>query len=172
MKVLHPLKRETLSEANQTIFDALNSKLGFVPNLYATFAHSNVALKANLDFGNTLKSGVFTAQEFEVIALAIAKANACNYCIAAHKAVGKMVGLSEEIINEALNNQVSDVKLNILANLAVEITISRGKPKEESIQQFFNNGFGKGALVELIGLVALNTFNNYLNHIADTEIDF
>ena len=36
--------REEVNETNQGIFDNLKGALGFVPNLYATYAHSNLSL--------------------------------------------------------------------------------------------------------------------------------
>ena len=36
--------RDTVSPANQAMFDALKGQLGMVPNLYATLAHSQNAL--------------------------------------------------------------------------------------------------------------------------------
>jgi hypothetical protein len=36
--------RDTVSPANQAIFDARLKGVGIVPNLYATFAHSETAL--------------------------------------------------------------------------------------------------------------------------------
>jgi len=36
--------REEVSELNQGIFDNLKQAVGFVPNLYATMAHSETAL--------------------------------------------------------------------------------------------------------------------------------
>ena len=38
--------REEVSENNKAIFDQLEKGLGFVPNLYATYAYSNTALAA------------------------------------------------------------------------------------------------------------------------------
>jgi hypothetical protein len=39
---------DEVSPANRAIFDNLKSRLGFVPNLYATFAHSASALASYL----------------------------------------------------------------------------------------------------------------------------
>ena len=98
MSRLKALTREEVASTNQQIFDKLSSAMGRVPNLYATYANSPVALKANLELGETLKSGSFNAREVEGIALAIAEANGCDYCLAAHTAVGRKVGLTESEI--------------------------------------------------------------------------
>ncbi len=172
MSRLKALTREEVASTNQQIFDKLSSAMGRVPNLYATYANSPVALKANLELGETLKSGSFNAREVEGIALAIAEANGCDYCLAAHTAVGRKVGLTESEIVQIRAGDITDPKLRSLTDLAREIITSRGRPSEEILNRFYGAGYNDSALVELIGFVALNTFNNYLNHIADTEVDF
>ena len=44
MKTISVPTRDQVSADNQVIFDNLKSGLGFVPNLYATIAHSKTAL--------------------------------------------------------------------------------------------------------------------------------
>lgn len=172
MKNLEALSREHVDSETQKLFDGLSARIGMVPNIYATLAHSNVALKANLTFGDLLKSGTFNGKEVETIALSVSVENDCEYCLAAHSMVGKMMGFSEEQVGSIIDGNISDVKFKILSELTKEITATRGNPKQASIDNFYSVGFTKASLVELIGLIALNTFNNYLNHIAGTEIDF
>ncbi|MCH8029482.1 MAG: carboxymuconolactone decarboxylase family protein, partial [Candidatus Dadabacteria bacterium] len=156
----------------QEIFDALKKKIGMVPNLYATAANSPAALKGILAFGDSLRRGEFSKKEIEAVALAISQENGCEYCLAAHTAVGKMVGFSEDETLALRDGSIGDTKLNALTKLAKNITVTAGYPSQELIAGFFEVGYTKAALVELIGHVALNVFNNYLNHIADTPIDF
>ena len=172
MSHLQALKREETVSENQAIFDQLKQKIGMVPNLYATYANSPVALKAILDLGGTLQGGSFTNREIEAIALAVSEVNACEYCLAAHTALGKMNGFTEEQTIELRSRETSDTKLQALVELAASITVTRGRPEERLVEAFFAAGYGKAAFVELIGFVAVNTFNNYLNNIAGTPIDF
>ena len=172
MKTLEALNRDQVSEGNQQIFDVLRKKVGMVPNLYATAANSNVALGAILGLGEALGAGSFSNKEVEAIALAVSQVNDCEYCLAAHTAIGKMVGFTEEQTVDIRNGNPGDAKIKALTDLAREITETRGFPQASTIENFFNAGYSKGALVDVIGLVSLNTYTNYLNHIADTAIDF
>ncbi|MEL7005601.1 MAG: carboxymuconolactone decarboxylase family protein [Bacteroidota bacterium] len=172
MKNLEALTREQASEESAQIFDAVKSKIGMVPNLYATIGNSAKALNGILTYGETLGSGEFSTKQIEAVALAVSQKNSCDYCLAAHTALGKMNGLSEEDTIAIRTGEIQDEKLNALTTLAADITETRGFPSQELVDRFFNVGFSKAALVELIGLVALNTFNNYTNNIADTAIDF
>ena len=172
MQYLDALTREDAPAENQPIFDALKSKIGMVPNLYATAANSPVSLKAILEYGETLGGGSFSNREIEAIALAVSEANACDYCLAAHTALGKMHGFTEDQTIEIRTNTVKDSKLEALTTLARSITLTRGRPESQLVDRFFEAGYSKAALVELLGFVAVNTFNNYLNNIAGTTIDF
>ncbi len=172
MRNLEVLNRDQVGNETQVIFDGLKQKVGMVPNLYATTANSHHGLKALLDLGETLKKGNLNAKEVEAVALAVGETNQCQYCLSAHTAIGKMLGFTEDQTLDIRSGQVSDSKIKALTDLAKEITERRGHPQDATIQAFFQAGYSKGALVDVIGLVALNTFTNYLNHIADTPIDF
>jgi uncharacterized peroxidase-related enzyme len=162
---------EALPEA-QHIFDQLKTRMGRVPNLYAAQSHSPRGLGAKLALDAELSQGVFNGLPKEVIALSVAQVNGCNYCLAAHTAVAKMYGATETETLNFRRGTSNDAKLAALAALAQEITENRGHPSQQAIERFFAVGYDRGALVELIGLVALNVWNNYTNHIAQTPVDF
>ena len=125
-----------------------------------------------LQLGDTLSKGNLNQKEVEAVALVVSQANECNYCLAAHTAIGKMIGFSEEETVDIRLGSATGSKLSALTKLALEITESRGVPAQSTVDAFFEAGYSKGALVDVIGLVALNTYTNYLNRLADTKIDF
>jgi uncharacterized peroxidase-related enzyme len=165
--------RDQVSANNQEIFDNLKSQIGMVPNLYATYAFSDVALKANLDYSHAFESSKsFRNKEVQTIYLAVSQANDCSYCLSAHTALGKMAGLSDEQIIDIRRGTIQDEKLRILADLAREITLSHGRPAESKLQAFFDAGYNKAQLLDLIGLVAVKTYSNYVHNITNIPVDF
>ena len=172
MKTLEALNRDQVSEGNQQIFDVLRKKVGMVPNLYATAANSNVALGAILGLGEALGAGSFSNKEVEAIALAVSQVNDCEYCLAAHTAIGKMNGFTEAQTIDLRTGEVADQKLSALTQLARELADNKGRADQRFIDAFFAAGDDRAALVDLIGFVALNTFNNFLNNTAGTTVDF
>ena len=153
-------------------FDALKRQVGFVPNLYASFANSAHALNGNLAFDAELGKGVFGNVEREIIKLASSQSNNCAYCIAAHTAILKMNKLDDAETLNVRRGTASNAKHAALAKLAYEITETRGRPNTESLNAFFEVGYTHAALAELIGVVAVNIMNNYTHHIGQAEIDF
>lgn len=172
MKTLEVLNRDQVSEGNQGIFDALKQKIGMVPNLYATIANSNVALGAILNLGEALGGGELSPKEAEAVALAVGQVNGCEYCLAAHTAISKINGFTETETLELRTGTIENAKLAALTQLARELTDNKGRADEKFTQAFFDAGYTKGALVELIGFVALNTFTNFVNNTANTKVDF
>ncbi|HAA11820.1 MAG TPA: alkylhydroperoxidase [Cytophagales bacterium] len=163
--------REQVAPQNQEIFDNLNKGLGFVPNLYATFAYSDTALGNYLTFQNAKSS--LKAKEREVVNLVVSQVNDCRYCQSAHTALGKMNGFTDEQILELRGGSASfDAKLDALVKLAKEITTSHGRPSDETISAFFAAGYDKGNLIDVILNVGDKIISNYLHGITNIPIDF
>ena len=163
--------REEVSANNQAIFDHLEKAVGFVPNLFATYAHSENALKNYLDFSNAKTS--LKAKEKEVVNLAVSQVNNCDYCLAAHTAIGKMNGFTEPQILELRAGKASfDTKLDVLAKLAKNITENRGNTDAEVLADFFSAGSTKENLIDVISLVGDKTISNYINNTTRIPVDF
>ncbi|WP_299548386.1 carboxymuconolactone decarboxylase family protein [Seonamhaeicola sp.] len=163
--------RDQVSENNQAIFDNLEKAVGFVPNLYATYAHSNTALENYLNFSNAKTS--LSAKEREVVNLAVSEVNQCVYCLSAHTAIGKMNGFTEDQILELRTGQASfDPKLDALARLAKNITENRGATEATVLENFFEAGYTKGSLIDVISLVGDKTISNYIHKTTQVPVDF
>ena len=163
--------RETVSENNQGLFDNLQKGLGFVPNLYATFAYSKNALGTYLALQNAKSS--LRAKEREVINLVVSQVNECRYCLAAHTAIGKMNGFSEEQILELRAGHVSfDPKLNALAIFVKETTENHGRPSAAAVDAFFEAGYNNENLVDTIMVIGDKIISNYFHGITQIPVDF
>jgi len=172
MKTLKALTPSQVDGSTQEVFVALKQKVGMVPNLYAAIGNSATLLKGYLTYAETLKGGVFTDKENETIALAVSQVNDCGYCLAAHSALGKMAGLSENEVLDIRKGIIADEKLNALAALASEITENKGKPSQLAVDRFLTVGYSHEAFAELIGMVSIRIFTNYIFSNGDFEIDF
>ena len=172
MPVIKPVTMETANEDQKKALEGIQAKMGKIPNIYATMAHSPSTLHAVLAYGVNLKKGVLTPREIEAIALAVGENNRCDYCVAAHTVIGKMSGLTDEETLEARQGISHDAKMDALLELAVEISEKKGRPLPRVVDAFKAAGYSDAALIEVIAWVAYNAFTNYFNHIAGTEVDF
>jgi uncharacterized peroxidase-related enzyme len=163
--------REQVSPANQQIFDSLKDKLGMVPNIYATYALSENALGRYLSFASGKTS--LNNKEKEVVNLVTSQVNGCTYCQAAHTAIGKMNGFSDEQILSIRSGEAPfDPKLHALATLVKELVENRGKVSDKNLQNFFDAGYTKENLVDMILNVAEKASTNFLHNVTQIPIDF
>ena len=158
-------------EAKQ-LLDVVNDKFGMVPNLARTLANSPAVLKAYLAFGDALEASLLPATVREQIALTVSQANGCGYCVAAHCAIGKSVGLSDSELTDARQSSSPDSKVDIAIRFARQLVEGRGRIGDAELDRVRRAGYGDGEIAEIVANVALNIFTNYFNQVADTEIDF
>lgn len=171
MNPIHVPTRDDVSPANQALFDSLQKGLGMVPNLYATLAHSNHALATYLALQNAKSSIVGKARE--VVNLVVSQVNACEYCLAAHTAIGKMVGFTDAQILEIRRGGASfDAKLDALARLVKHIASERGHADPAYVQAFFDAGWTRENLVDAIVVIGDKTVTNYLHGTTRVPVDF
>ena len=154
------------------LLDAVKSKMGLVPNMTRAMANAPVVLDGYLQLSGTLGKGTLPARVREQIALAVAEANQCDYCLAAHSTVGRMVGLtSEQIVDSRLGTAV-DPKTNALIRVARRVVDTRGRVCDGDLNNVRQAGNDDGAIAEVVAHVALSVFTNYFNNVAETDIDF
>lgn len=171
MKTVTVPTYDSVSPSNQAIFDNLKKALGFVPNLYATFAHSETALPSYLAFQNAKSS--LSAKAREVINLAVSEVNQCQYCLAAHTALGQMVGFStEQILDIRGGTAPFDTRLDALAKLVRNVTLARGHADQDVVQAFFAAGWTEGNLVDVMLVIGDKTVSNYLHSTTKIPVDF
>ena len=153
-------------------FDAIERQLGIVPNMMRTMAQSPRVLEGYLALSGSLSRGLLPATLQEQIALAVAEANACNYCLSAHTALGRRAGLSDGQLSASREGRAADPKARAALQFALAVLQHRGGVSDDELAHVRAAGFSDAEIAEIIGHVALNVLTNYFNRAADTEIDF
>ena len=154
------------------LFDGVQAKLGIVPNLFRVFGNSPAALEGYLNFSGALASGVLSAKVREQIALAVAEINDCSYCRSAHTYIGGKVGLSEREMADARKVSATDEHTAAILNLTRSIVVQRGELSETEFKAARAAKLTDAEIVETTANVALNILTNYVNHVAQTVVDF
>jgi uncharacterized peroxidase-related enzyme len=163
--------KDQVSTNNQTIFDNLQKGLGFVPNLYAYIAKNDTALGDYLVYQNRKSS--LTAKEKEVVNLVTSQINGCAYCLAAHTAIGKMNGFTDEQILGIRAVSVDfDSKIEAMALLTRALVNGRGKVAETVKEQFFNAGYSEANFIDVVIVISDITVTNYVHNFTQVPVDF
>jgi uncharacterized peroxidase-related enzyme len=153
--------------------EAVQKQLGSVPNLFRLVANSPAALEGYLGMSGALAKGSLPAQTRERIALAVAQINDCGYCLSAHSFMGKhLAKLSEAEIAANRQGGSLDPKADAAVRFAATVVRERGHLTDADVQAVRTAGYDDAQIVEIVQHVALNTWTNYLNSAAQTEIDF
>ena len=171
MKTITVPTRDQVSPSNQVLYDNLNKAIGRVPNLFAVFAHSENALGTYLALSGAKTS--LRAKEKEIVNLIVSQVNGCEYCLAAHTAIAKMQGLTDDQILEIRRGAISfDNKLDALVKVAKSIAENKGHADEQLVDYFYAAGYNEGTLIDVVIAVGDKTITNYLYALTGIPIDF
>jgi uncharacterized peroxidase-related enzyme len=174
MSRLHtPTTVETSPEASRASLHAVARSLGSVPNLFRVVGNSPAALKGYLGLGGAVAASSLDARTQERLALVVAQTNGCDYCLSAHTYLGRNVaGLDDAEITANRNGTSNDPQAAAAVRFAAQVVEARGHVTDEQLAAVRTAGFNDAAVVEILLAVALNTFTNYVNEVARTDIDF
>jgi uncharacterized peroxidase-related enzyme len=166
------LSLATAPSLSRPLLEAVQKKLGMVPNLLKTFAHSPAVLNYYLCGSEALAGSALSAALREQLALVTAGANACDYCASAHTLMGKGTGLAADEMADNLRGRSDDRKTKAALDFATAIVQERGRVSDAQLQAVRAAGYDDAEVVEIVAVVAANIFTNYFNHVAGTVIDF
>ncbi len=172
MERIKSINPEEATGKAKELLDGIQKKLGMTPNMMRSMAQSPAVLEGYLNLSSALADGSLTAKLREQIALTVGESNGCRYCLAAHSAMGRMVGLSQEEILDSRRGEFSESKARAALSFAHTLVTEHGRVSENEITRIRNAGFSEGDIAEIIANVALNLFTNYFNLVAETVVDF
>jgi AhpD family alkylhydroperoxidase len=138
-------------------------------NMIRTMAQSPCALEGYLQLRSALDRGMLSAKIREQIALAVAQENLCEYSLAEHAHFAAQLGLTNGEIQTSRVAWAIDRRTNAILRFARDLAARKGQC---SLVELRENGCGDSDIIELVACVALNVFENYLNDVALTELDF
>lgn len=172
MTILTSIDPATAEPKAKALLDGVQKKLGVVPNLMRVLAANPAVLGAYLGFGAALAGGGLGAKLHEQIALTVAEANGCNYCLAAHTLLGQGAGLSASEVLAARAGDADNPRAAAALALARRLVERRGAVGADEIEAARAASLSDADIVEIVAAVAINLFTNYVNIAADTDVDF
>jgi uncharacterized peroxidase-related enzyme len=151
----------------------VKQQLGVAPNLFRLVANSPAALEGHVGLIGALGKGALPAATRQRIALAVAEINGCDYCLSAHTYLARTIAkLDETEIAANRNGSSADPKADAAVRFAAKVARERGSVSEADVQALRSAGYDDAQIIEIVLHVALNTWTNYINKVAETDIDF
>jgi len=170
------LEKDETSKDVQEIYAEIEDAFGKIPNLFKTYAHFPPLLKANWNkVKEIMMQGNLRRKTKEAIALLVSKDNSCAYCVAAHTAALKSIGITEKEINIIEN----EIEKSMFTEKEQElITFARKANKDpngitdKEFGKLKKAGASDSEIVEVLGVMEIFTaFNKFLDSL-NVEIDF
>jgi len=159
--------------AVEDIHSTAQETYGFLPNLIEELHDNNpAAAKLYLASMDLVQEGPLTDREREAVLLAVSRYNDCHYCTHMHGELAVSAGLSRDTV-EAINSGglPSDSRLRVLVQATRLLLDKRGWLDDEDLESLRSKGVGRAELVEINALIGIKTFSNFVNHVAQTEVD-
>ncbi|MGH8782022.1 carboxymuconolactone decarboxylase family protein [Paraburkholderia sp.] len=159
--------------ASRPLLEAVERQLGTVPNLFRLIGASPAALEGHMGLSGALGKGTLSLQTRQRVAVAIAEFNGCDYCLSAHAYLAKhLAKMDDTEIAASRDGHSSDPKAEAAVRFALAVAQQRGRVADADLDAVRAAGYDDAQIVEIVQHVALNTWTNYLNLVARTDIDF
>lgn len=159
--------------AAQAALEAVKKQLGSVPNMFRLLANSPASLTGYLDMHGALSKGSLSPATRERIALAIAEINGCSYCLSAHSYLAKhLAKLDDAEISANRDGASGDPAADAAVRFAVRVAKMHGHVTGDDLRTVRKAGYDDAQVIEIVAHVVLNTLTNYINEVAQTDIDF
>ena len=172
MPHINPVDYASVDGRQKDLLDAVQHSLGATPNMTTTMARSAV-LDGWLSLSGALRKGSISAANGERIALGVAEANQCAYCLSAHSYLGANVAkLDPDELERARGFQSSDPKAAAVLTFAEAVVRNKGGVSDGDLQAAREAGLSDAELGDVVGHVAVNVLTNYFNRAFDVEVDF
>ena len=165
--------KQTAPEASKALLDKSLNAFGMIPNLHAVMAESPPLLEAYQTLHDLFQQTSFDADELTVVWQTINVEHKCHYCVPAHTMIAQMMKVDESII-EALRNTtpLPNDKLQVLHTTTLALVRNRGHLSEDEISAFLASGYEQRHLLEIVLGISQKVMSNYVNHLAETPLDF
>lgn len=156
----------------KNLLASVQAKLGMTPNFLRVLAHSPAALSSFIGLYGIAEEGSLDVETRERIALALAEQNSCEYCLSAHTAIGRNVGLTGAEMGANRQGTSHDPKAAAAVMFARALAEHKGEVTNAELEAVRQAGYGEAEIVEIIVHVGMNLLTNILGKASRVEIDF
>ena len=166
------IQPQAVPAASQPLLDQIQQAFGATPNMFKAVSNSPAALQSMWGFFGALGKGTLGARLGEQLAVAIANANRCEYCLAAHTVLGQNAGATGADMAAAQVGRSDDPRTAAALAFVLKVVAQRAQVDDADVAGLRAAGFDDGQIVEIMAHVALNLFTNYINVALDVPVDF
>lgn len=164
----------TAPEEVSDVYQTYEKGFGMVPNMAKVMAGSPALARSYFDVQQNIKKySSLSPAEINIVQLALAVENRCEYCTAGHTMAGKMVFKTpmEQMQCVRKNQPLEDAKLETLRQFALRVYEKRGEVGKEELRKFLEAGYTREQALDVVACIAAKVLSNYTNALAETPLD-
>ena len=140
-------------------------RIGFVPNVFRTYAKRPEHFRAFMQYHDVLMKGEsgLTRAEREAIVVAVSSENACQYCVTAHGAALRILGKDPNLADQiAINWRTADLtpRLRTILGFASRVNEPGFAAEDGEIAALRAAGFSENDIRDIAAIAAFFGFSN------------
>ena len=171
MQRVHSVNPQVAQGRTKELLDTVQQAFGMIPNTAKVMANSPAVLDSFLAFSTAMGKVQIGEKLHNQLKLNTSETNSCDYCTSILCAIAPSAGLSADDILAGRTGKSVDQRTEAALKFAEDVLESRGKVTNQQLAAVREAGFGDGEIVEIVASVVLGCFTNFLNNVADTELD-
>jgi len=172
MSRLKSIDRNHPSGEAKELLERVQEECGGTSNLMRALANSPKTLGSYISFDTKLVSGVLEKKLHDQIALVVAEAHRCEYCLSPHIRLARRTGLSPEQTTGGRDLNPSNPRTEAALRFARRIVDSRGQVSDSQFQAVRQRGYNDSEITEIVSRVAVNILANHFNNVNQPAVDF
>jgi uncharacterized peroxidase-related enzyme len=167
-----PMSVDEAPAGSRRYLEATAKQFGFVPSPIAKTARSPALLGHLLAGFMAFERSSLSVAEREVVAMAVARANECGYCIALHSATlardPNLAPLAEPL---RAGRVLTEAPLEAVRRFTIAVLEGRGAVGDEAFHAFRAAGFSEEQALDVVLGVGVYVLSTFANRVTRAEID-
>lgn len=171
MQRVQSIQPEQARGRTRELLDTVQQAFGMIPNTAKLMANSPAVLDSFLAFSTAMGGAKIGTKLHNQVKLTTSETNSCEYCTSILSAVAPSAGLSAADILAGRTGNSEDRRIKAALAFARDVLENRGKVSNRQLAAVREADYGDAEIVEIVASVVLGCFTNFLNNVADTELD-
>ncbi|EUC13164.1 UNVERIFIED_ORG: putative peroxidase-related enzyme [Burkholderia sp. CF145] len=148
----------------------VQTKAGFVPNVFLTLAHRPDEFRAFFAYHDALmlKEGGLTKGEREMIVVATSAVNNCLYCVVAHGAILRIYEKQPLLADQlAVNHRKADItpRQKAMLDFALKVCRDSASTNDEDFNTLRTHGFSDADIWDIAAITAFFGLSNRMANV-------
>ena len=171
MQRIKSIQPENAKGRAKDLLTAVEKAFGTIPNATTVMANSPAVLDGFLALSTAMSGAIIGERLHHQIKLAASEANGCSYCTSILCATGPKAGLTAKDLLENRSANAKDARTDAALKFAHAVLETKGKVGDDDLQSVRKAGLGDVEIVEIVASVVVGCFTNFLNNVAETDLD-